>query len=399
MIAFINMPSRTLFRVAILPCILFTCLAYPVKAQLFGNKSGGSDLQKSVDSLQAGMMDMQRQLERIQLENSQMRGQLELLQKQSEDLQSSQRLYFKDVDSRLTKMEPQKTEIEGISGVLAPDEKSSFSTALKAFQDGEYEKADTQLSAFIKKYPDSPYSPVAMYWLGNSKYALKNYSGATIQFEKLIAQFPNHMRTPPAMLMMANAQLATGNKLVANLLLTNLVSNYPNSQAALEAKVLLGSATSAPNAPANALIASAPAAANPPSNPLAAAPTITPTNAPVAVMAPAETLPGCPPTDSTFTTFKPTAPNKMGDFVYIVSKDKQVVCVRDSTGKIEQKSLDQPDSQSFTSTSFFGKPPFLLMSNGLAQIDVFFQGQKVPTQGMTAKSIRLEQTEIPQTKN
>ena len=396
------MPLRTLFKTIVLPLILFSCLAYPVKAQIFGNKSGGSDPQKSIDSLQVGMMDMQRQLERIQLENSQMRGQLELLQKQSEDLQSSQRLYFKDVDSRLAKMEPQKTEIEGISGVLAADEKSSFSAALKAFQDGEYEKADTQLTVFIKKYPDSPYLPVAMYWLGNSKYALKNYSGATIQFEKLIAQFPNHMRTPPAMLMMANAQLATGNKLVANLLLTNLVSNYPSSQAAIEAKVLLGSGTNAPNAPTNTIIAGAPVT-NPPNNPLAAAtsitPTITPTNAPVAARTPAEALPGCPPVDSTFTTFKPTAPNKMGDFVYIVGKDKQVVCVSDSTGKIEQKSLDQPESQSLVSTSFFGKPPFLLMSNGLAQIDVFFQGQKVPTQGITSKSIRLEQTEIPQAKN
>ena len=88
---------------------------------------------------------------------------------------------------------------------------------------------------------------------------------------------------------------------------------------------------------------------------------------------------------------KTTAPTKNGDFVYVVSKNKQVLCVKDSTGKVDRKVLDEAISPTFTSTSFYGKPPFLVMSNGLAQHDIFFQGQKIPAQGIASKSIQLEE--------
>ena len=339
-------------------------LTYQAKAQIFGNKSSGSEVQKSVDALTAAMMDLQRQFEQVKAEKAQLRGELESLQKQSEDLVNTQKLYFKDVDTRLAKVEPQKVEIEGVSGELVPGEKLAYDTALKSFQEGQFDKADTQFAAFIQKFPTSPYLPIAMYWLGNAKYALKDYSGATVQFEKLIAQFPNHQRVPGAMLMMANCQFESGNKLVANLLLTNLVSKYPNSPAASEAKVLLGIAPATPTAPAV-------------EKPLV------------------EVTDGCPAPDATIAIFKPTAPTKAGDFVYVVSKNKQVLCVKDSTGKIDRKVLDEPVSPAYSATLFYGKPPFLVMSNGLGQLDIFFQGQKVAVQGIASKSIQLEENSIP----
>jgi len=35
------------------------------------------------------------------------------------------------------------------------------------------------------------------------------------------------------------------------------------------------------------------------------------------------------------------------------------------------------------------------MSNGLGQLDIFFQGQKIPVQGIASKSIQLEEGAIP----
>ena len=352
--------------VLLLSFIGFSTLAPTASAQIFGNKSSGSEVQKSVDALTAAMMDLQRQFEQVKAEKAQLRGELESLQKQSEDLVNTQKLYFKDVDTRLAKVEPQKVEIEGITGELVPGEKLAYDTALKSFQEGQFDKAETQFAAFIQKFPTSPYLPIAMYWLGNAKYALKDYSGATVQFEKLIAQFPNHQRVPAAMLMMANCQLESGNKLVANLLLTNVVTKYPNSPAASEAKVLLGIAPSAP------VVEKPPA-----EKPLV------------------EVVDGCPTPDATSVTFKPTAPAKAGDFVYVVSKTKQVLCVKDSTGKIDRKVLDEAVAPAATSTSFYGKPPFLVMSNGLEQLDIFFQGQKIPVQSQGSKTILLEQVAIP----
>ena len=235
--------KQSLFLLLML--IFISAFTQSVSAQILGNKSGGSDVQKSVDALQAAMMDLQRQFEQVQAEKAQLRGQVEALQKQSEDLQTTQKLYFKDVDSRLTRVEPQKVEIEGVAGELVPGEKLAYEVALKSFQEGQFDKADAQFSAFVQKYPASPYLPLALYWLGNSKYALKDYSGATIQFEKLIALYPSHQRVPSAMLMMANCQLESGNKLVANLLWTNLVNKYPTSAATVEARASLGVAPQA----------------------------------------------------------------------------------------------------------------------------------------------------------
>ena len=354
-------PPIFLLMMSFMGLSLLTCQA---KAQIFGNKSSGSEVQKSVDALTAAMMDLQRQFEQVKAEKAQLRGELESLQKQSEDLVNTQKLYFKDVDTRLAKVEPQKVEIEGVTGELVPGEKLAYDTALKSFQEGQFDKADTQFVAFIQKFPTSPYLPIAMYWLGNAKYALKDYSSATVQFEKLIAQFPNHQRVPAAMLMMANCQLESGNKLVANLLLTNLVSKYPNSPAASEAKMLLG-----------------------------IVPTVTTT--PAVVKVPVVEADGCPIPDASIAIFKPTTPTKAGDFVYVVSKNKQVLCVKDSTGKIDRKVLDEAVSPAFTSTSFYGKPPFILMSNGLGQLDIFFQGQKIPVQGIASKSIQLDEAPFP----
>ena len=349
-------------------CLSFigiSILTSSASAQIFGNKGGGSEVQKSVDALQAAMMEMQRQFEQVQSEKAQLRGQVELLQKQSEELQSNQKLYFKDVDTRLAKVEPKKVEIEGVSGELVPGEKVAYEAALKSFQEGQFDKADTQFTAFIQKFPASPYLPIAMYWLGNAKYALKDYSGASVQFEKMIAQFPNHQRVPSAILMMANCQLESGNKLIANLLLTNVVSKYSNSPAAAEAKVLLGIAPTAITAPA-------------------------------IEKPPIEVADGCPAPDASIATFKPTAPTKSGDFVYVVSKNKQVLCVKDGTGKIDRKVLDEAVTSMFTATSFYGKPPFLVMSNGLSQLDIFFQGQKVPSQNAELKSIALQEAPLQQ---
>ena len=42
-----------------------------------------------------------------------------------------------------------------------------------------------------------------------------------------------------------------------------------------------------------------------------------------------------------------------------------------------------------------GKAPFLVMSKGLEQLDLFFQGQKIPVQSQGSKTIQLEQAAIP----
>ena len=98
----------------------------------------------------------------------------------------------------------------------------------------------------------------------------------------------------------------------------------------------------------------------------------------------------CPAVDASAVTYKPDAPKKSGDMVYMQSKTAQTVCVIDASGKNQNKTLEPG-----VGASIYGKPPFKVLTLGLNQIDLYFQGTKVRT-ASTGKTIILEATEINQ---
>ncbi len=197
------------------------------------------EMRKSVQASQGAILDLQNQIEKLRTENAQLRGQIETLQKQTDDLTKNQKTYYQDLDSRLTRFEPQTVEVEGVTGVVQPGERAAYEEALNAFQNNQLKKADADLNAFIRKYPSSPYLPLALFWSGNTKYALKDYNGSINQLQTLITRFPGHQRVPAAMLTLGNANLESGKKAVAKKVLSDLISKYPDSEASKEAKPIV----------------------------------------------------------------------------------------------------------------------------------------------------------------
>lgn len=123
-------------------------------------------------------------------------------------------------------------------------------------------------------------------------------------------------------------------------------------------------------------------AAVPPSPAPVAAPVVA---APVAVSA------ECPAADSSALSYKPDAPKKAGDMVYLQSKTAQTVCVVDATGKTQTKQLEPG-----VGISIYGKPPLKVLTGGLNQVDLFFQGAKVRLGNTSGKTIVLEPAELAQ---
>jgi len=197
------------------------------------------EMRKSVQASQGAILDLQNQSEKLRTENAQLRGQIESLQKQTDDLTKNQKTYYQDLDNRLTRFEPQTIEVEGVTGVVQAGERSAYEEALNAFQNNQVKKADSDLTAFIRKYPSSPYLPLALFWSGNTKYALKDYNGSINQLQTLITRFPGHQRVPAAMLTLGNANLESGKKAVAKKVLSDLIAKYPDSEAAKEAKPIV----------------------------------------------------------------------------------------------------------------------------------------------------------------
>jgi transcriptional regulator with XRE-family HTH domain len=98
----------------------------------------------------------------------------------------------------------------------------------------------------------------------------------------------------------------------------------------------------------------------------------------------------CPAVDVSAVTYKPDAPKKAGDMIYVQSKTAQTVCVIDALGKNQNKTLE-----SGVGASIYGKPPFKVLTLGLNQVDLYFQGAKVRTGG-AGKTIILEAAELIQ---
>jgi tol-pal system protein YbgF len=191
------------------------------------------DLRKTLATTQ---LELQNQIEKLKADNAELRGKIEDLEKQGEDINSSQKTYYQDLDNRLGNFEPRTATIEGVTGTVQPNEKKAYDDALKAFQAGSLKKADESFTAFIAKYPKSPYSPLALYWSGNSKYANKAYAGAMSQLQSLIKNYPDHPRIPAAMVTLGNAQLESGNKATAKKTFSEVVAKYPDTEAAKDAQ-------------------------------------------------------------------------------------------------------------------------------------------------------------------
>ena len=198
------------------------------------------DLRKSLAATQSATAELQNQLEKLKTDNAQLRGRLETVEKQTEELLSKQKTYYQDLDSRLGNFEPRTDEVEGVSGTVQPGEKKHYDDALKAFQSGQLKKADAEFSSFVRKYPASPYLPLTLFWLGNTKYALQDYPGAITQLQTFVKRFPKHPRVPTAMLTIANCQAESGNKAAARKTLNEIIANYPDSDAVNQAQKSLG---------------------------------------------------------------------------------------------------------------------------------------------------------------
>jgi cytoskeleton protein RodZ len=115
--------------------------------------------------------------------------------------------------------------------------------------------------------------------------------------------------------------------------------------------------------------------------------TLAPEPLPVAAVASTE----CPPADAAPLNYKPDTPKKAGDMVYLQSKTAQTVCVVDATGKTQNKTLEPG-----VGVSVYGKPPLKVLTGGLNQVDLYYQGAKVRLGNTSGKTINLEPAEIIQ---
>ncbi len=210
-----------------------------IDAQRQAAERQGEDLRRAIDDngqMRHSLLDLQAQIEQLRGDVARLTGQNEQLVRDLAELQRRQKDLVQGVDDRLRKIEPSKVSVDGKEFIADPTESRDFEAALAIFRRGEFPGAQTAFADFIKRYPQSGFRPTALFWLGNSQYANRDYKGAIANFRALLAVAPDHPRAAEAVLSIANCQIELKDNAGARRTLDELVKAYPQSEAAVAAK-------------------------------------------------------------------------------------------------------------------------------------------------------------------
>ena len=219
------------------------------QAQLFGDNEARRailDLRQRYQTLtdeqartRSSLLELQNQIESLRSELAKSRGREEQLARDMAEMQQRQKDLARAVEERSSASRPAAAaasngdEAEAGAG---GKEKAEFDAALNHFRKGDYAKAQTAFRAFVRNRPQSSMKTSALFWLGNSDYALRSYRSAMANFRAVVAQAPDHERAPEALLSIANCQTELKETTAARATLEQLVAKYPRTEAAQAAR-------------------------------------------------------------------------------------------------------------------------------------------------------------------
>ncbi len=218
------------------------------------NNSANQDLLNQINQLRQQVTSLQASIEQLQHDNAQLK-------------QSAQDQYL-DLDSRLNRLEggnapvlppvpanaPQAApapakpaaaatserppSIHGDPGSLAAtgDERTAYNVAFDSLKAGKYDDSAQLFLSFLQLYPNGVYAPNALYWLGESYYATRNFPMAETQFRELLSRYPTHDKAAGGLLKVGLSQYGEGKVDQAQQTLETVVAQYPGSDAARTAQ-------------------------------------------------------------------------------------------------------------------------------------------------------------------
>ncbi|PTQ88679.1 tol-pal system protein YbgF [Nitrosomonas ureae] len=236
------------------------------------------------------LLQLYTQVETLGLELGKLNGQIEMLSNDNALLQKRQRDFYIDLDNRLRQIEqpgsptplphsptqssprsmtappldehatappinnditPESSSVESVdssramdSGPLSanelappgPMENAAYKEAYDSFKNGEYANTIAQFESFLENYPQSSLAPGAAYWIGNARYALRDYQLAIDAQKRLISKYPDSNKVPDALLNIATSQFEMGDRNAGRKTLEDLLLIHPHSEAAGKAK-------------------------------------------------------------------------------------------------------------------------------------------------------------------
>jgi tol-pal system protein YbgF len=204
-------------------------------------KKSQTAMEKRIAAMEAvvqgpGFADMQNQLEALKQEVANLKGDLELASHNLDNTQQRQKDLYTDTDTRLRKLEGGAPAASNSAPANAPAQPASEEKDAKAFADAnalsqsaKHKEAFAAFDSFLKEYPNSKLAPDALYGMGYSQFALKNYKSAIATQQKVMDLHPESPKVPDAMFNMANSQIQLGQVASAKKTLRDLVAKFPDA--------------------------------------------------------------------------------------------------------------------------------------------------------------------------
>jgi tol-pal system protein YbgF len=212
-------------------------------------------------------MDMLNQLTQLRTQVQALQSQVEQLQHDNEQLKQTAKDQYLDLDSRLNRLEggapllpaapaasapapaaaapkpataasERPPSVHGDAGSLAAsgEERTAYNVAFNSLKAGKYDDSAQLFLSFLELYPNGVYAPNALYWLGESYYATRNFPLAETQFRDLISRYPTHDKASGGLLKIGISQYGEGKVDQAQATLEQVVATYPGSDAARTAQ-------------------------------------------------------------------------------------------------------------------------------------------------------------------
>lgn len=169
---------------------------------------------------------MEYRIDSLKNENRRLNDQVEALAAENRSL----RARIAELETRLTEAMAAKPEPapKPVPVATSGDTRAAYSAALDQFMSRNYTQAIAEFDALLNRGVGSDLVDNCHYWIGESQYALGNYSEAIRQFETVLT-FPESAKKPYAQLMIGNSYGALGNSAAAREAYNTVINTYPTS--------------------------------------------------------------------------------------------------------------------------------------------------------------------------
>ncbi len=110
-----------------------------------------------------------------------------------------------------------------------------YNQGLYLVRRGNYYDAIQVFAQFLQYYPQSSLADNALYWTGESYYAMRQYSTALAYFQQIQAQYPRGNKVPDSLLKTALCYFSMRQNAAGCQAISTLLSYYPKSESARKA--------------------------------------------------------------------------------------------------------------------------------------------------------------------